>query len=290
MHALTPTPADDCRGAIRYSYTALFLLCFAYILIMSAASLFSSLPLNIFMQVLAVVVPLLLARFLPFIRVSGCDKRIGFSPKPLLTTLWLLPVFIGCVVALSLASAKLASLTGTDTTYPFGDSVVRCILVSACLPAVTEELFCRYIFLPRLSMHSRSGAIFASALFFSFMHGNFFQIPYALVAGILLGALAVGSGSILPCILFHFVNNLTSILLHFYGDTVLPQVLLYVLLGGLVVSVVCGVILRRPLWQKLREVFACDRMTGYTVLHMFTTPVVIYLVVFIASAVIERFT
>ncbi len=286
---MTKSPLQDKKDELRYSYTALFILCFAYIMIFGAASFFSSPFVTIPVKILSIVVPLLLARFMPLVRSVVVDTDIGFSPRPCLTTLWLLPLFVGTVYGLSLLSGKLATIAGVDTSYNYGTNIWLTIFSSALIPAVTEELFCRYIFLPRLSPYSESGAVFASALFFSFMHGNFFQIPYALAAGILLGALAVGCGSILPCILFHFVNNLTSILLYFYQDTVLPRVLLYVLLAGLIICALCAVLLRRRLWERLRAVFACDRMTGLAVAGIFTTPVVIYLIVFVGMALAERF-
>ncbi len=278
------------KEAVRYSYFSLFILCFAYIMVFGVASFFPRIFISIPVQLLSVVVPLLLARFVPFLRATAVDRDIRLSPRPCLTTLWLLPPFIGTVYVLSLLSGKLAAVMGVDTSHAFADNIWLCILLSAVIPAVTEELFCRYIFLPRLSHHSPSGAIFASALFFSCLHGNLYQIPYALAAGVLLGALAVATGSVLPCILFHFANNLVSILLHFYADTSLPQILLYLLLAGLVISVVCAVLMRRRLAERLRFVFTCNRMTGRVLAGIFTTPMVIYLIIFIGMAILERFS
>ncbi len=280
----------DDKTTIRYSYSSLFILCFAYIMTFALGSLFVSPWIQAGLQLSAAIIPFIVARYVPFIRSLAIDKSIGFSPRPLLTTIWLLPAFIGVVFSLSLLSGWLSDITNSSTAFDYGNSVWVSILLYALVPALTEELFCRYIFLPRLSVFSPSGAIFASALFFSLMHGNFFQMPYAFVAGILLGALAVCSRSVLPCILFHFVNNLASILIHFYGNTLLPTVLLYVLLGGLAVTVLCAVFMRRHLWERLRFAFACDRLTGITVAGIFTTPVVLYLIIFVGTALIERFT
>ncbi len=287
MHS-APTNPNDEKMLLRYSYTSLFILSFAYIMTYALASLFKNPWLVMGIQILSVVIPLLLARFVPYLRVVAKDLDIGFKPLPVLTSLWLLPVFIGLVIALSSLTTWFGSLFGASSTFHFGDNIWLCLLSSALLPALTEELFCRYIFLPRLSVYSKSGAIFASAIFFSFMHGNLFQIPYALVAGIFLGALAVCTGSVLPGIVFHLVNNVASILLHFYGGTVLPQVLLWVLVGGLVVSAVCAAILRRRIWETLRTAFACDTTTGHVVRGIFTSPIVIYLVIFIGMAIMER--
>ncbi len=283
---MKPTRAKDPSiTALRYHYFVLAFLCLVYILIIDFSSFFPSTALSVVFRLASVAAVLLLARYVPFLHAATVDREIGFSVKPCLTTLWLLIPFVGLVFASSLLSAKLAAWCGVSTAYPFGEQIWLTILVSALIPAVTEELFCRYIFLPRLSVFSRSGAIFASALFFSFLHGNLYQIPYALVAGLALGALAVGCGSVLPCILFHFVNNLTSILLHYYGDTPLPHVLLSVLIVGMIAAVIYAFIVKRRLWERLRTVFSCDRMTGHTVACLFTTPIVLLIVIFILIAI-----
>ncbi len=279
----------DLKFVIRFGYTALFILCIVYIFLSAIASLFTHWWLQLPMQLLAVALPMILARFVPFLHAADRDPEIGLSPRPLLTTIWLLPVFVGTVYVFSCLSGWLADLAGVDTSYAYGDNIWLAILLGAVIPAVCEELFCRFVFLPRLSYYSRSGAIFASAIFFSFMHGNLYQIPYALVAGVLLGALAIGCGSLLPCILFHFVNNLMSILLYFYRDTILPTVLLWVLVCGLAVSLLCAILLRRRLWERLRLVFSCDRTTGYVVAGVFTTPIVIILIFFVFGAILEMF-
>jgi len=92
----------------------------------------------------------------------------------------------------------------------------------ALAPGVCEELTFRgFVLNGVLRSHRVGGAIFISALLFAAVHLNPIQFPNALVLGLLLGLLAVRSGSILPGILFHAIHNGISVM----GghDTVLMQ-------------------------------------------------------------------
>jgi sodium transport system permease protein len=89
------------------------------------------------------------------------------------------------------------------------------ILVLALIPAVCEEFAFRGFILSGLeSGHSRRTAIVMSAIMFGFLHvllSLFQQLFNATLLGLILGLLAVRSGSILPGILFHTMNNAMAI-------------------------------------------------------------------------------
>ncbi len=55
-------------------------------------------------------------------------------------------------------------------------------------------------------------AILLSALLFSLMHLNLAQLPFAFLAGLMLGWLSYRTGSLLPSIVMHVVNNTVSCL------------------------------------------------------------------------------
>ena len=86
------------------------------------------------------------------------------------------------------------------------------IFLHALVPAFFEELLFRYIPIKALGAYSIKNALIYSSLIFAFAHCNIFQLPYAFVSGIILSALVIMTGSILPSFIVHFVNNLASIL------------------------------------------------------------------------------
>ncbi len=99
----------------------------------------------------------------------------------------------------------LASLTSE------GPGLIGTLGVLALLPAVCEEFAFRGYILSGLEQKRRvRSAIFLSALMFGFLHvllSLFQQLFNATLLGVVLGLLAMRSKSILPGILFHFLNN-----------------------------------------------------------------------------------
>jgi sodium transport system permease protein len=85
------------------------------------------------------------------------------------------------------------------------------IFVFALIPAICEEFAFRGFILSGLEHHHRTrSAILLSALMFGFDHvllSMYQQLFNATLLGIVLGLLAVRSRSILPGLVFHFLNN-----------------------------------------------------------------------------------
>ena len=139
-----------------------------------------------------------------------------------LPLLLLLPAFILAVAAISIGWGELAALFGF--TPKGGDPVeplALAIVLDAAVPAIGEEILMRGVVFSVLRPHGRSTAVIGSALLFALMHASLAQLPYAAIAGILLGMLYELSGSLLFPILFHFCSNLLSLLLMF-GAPLLP--------------------------------------------------------------------
>jgi sodium transport system permease protein len=87
--------------------------------------------------------------------------------------------------------------------------------VLALLPAICEETAFRGFILSGLEYRRRTrSAIFLSALMFGFLHvlmSLFQQLFNATLLGVVLGLLAVRSRSLVPGILFHFLNNALAV-------------------------------------------------------------------------------
>ena len=81
----------------------------------------------------------------------------------------------------------------------------------AVLPALVEEFAFRGVVLNMLRKYSDGLAVLVSGILFGLIHGNFTQIPFALVVGLILGYIAVKTNSLLPGIIIHFLNNALSV-------------------------------------------------------------------------------
>ena len=85
--------------------------------------------------------------------------------------------------------------------------------IIVCLMApVLEEVVFRGAILNALRkwLTSDTAAILLSSLLFALLHFNPAQMPHAFLIGILLAWLCLRTGSILPAIVFHWVNNITA--------------------------------------------------------------------------------
>ena len=88
------------------------------------------------------------------------------------------------------------------------------VFVFAVAPAITEELAFRGFILSGMqSLRSDWKAILLTSLLFGVAHSVLQQSIITFFVGMLLGFLAVRTGSLLPCILYHATHNALSVLL-----------------------------------------------------------------------------
>ena len=92
----------------------------------------------------------------------------------------------------------------------------------ALLAPVSEEIVMRGAVLKSLLKSSRLsswGAIAISAVLFALVHMNPVQMPHAFLIGLLLGWMYWRTGSIIPGIAYHWINNSAAVILHrFFPD------------------------------------------------------------------------
>lgn len=87
------------------------------------------------------------------------------------------------------------------------------ILVLALAPAICEELTFRGFILSGFRhIGHKWRAIVLSAFFFGVIHGILQQSMIACLVGLILGYIAVQTGSIWPCMVFHFTHNSLAVL------------------------------------------------------------------------------
>ena len=120
------------------------------------------------------------------------------------------------VIAVIFSLAALTSLLLTAmgfTNTPIEDAgILEMIAVHALAPAILEEMLFRYIPMKLLLPYSKRCCIFMSALYFSLIHANLFQMPYAFAAGLIFIVLDVALESVWPSLILHFTNNLCSVI------------------------------------------------------------------------------
>ena len=164
-----------------------------------------------------------LAFLLPFFAVILFVKRdnIPFTPTKIKTSgkaVFLTVPLIAPTLLIILFASWLSSLAfDSDVATNVSGNLILVVITAVLVPSVLEEAFFRYLPLAILTPYSKKTAIFISAFGFALVHFNPYQIAYAFVAGVIFAAVDIAFNSILPSLIFHFTNNLASVLLLRYS-------------------------------------------------------------------------
>ena len=144
--------------------------------------------------------------------------RLSFVPACILIAILLHPGFIllsNVVMFLYPASAGLDQIqVAVSTILADAPSTFAILCVIALVPAVCEEVAFRGFILSGLqTLRGKWSAIVISAAFFGIAHGILQQSIMASFVGVVLGIIAVQTGSLLPCIAYHLTHNSLPVLM-----------------------------------------------------------------------------
>lgn len=161
---------------------------------------------------------MLLGVYLFAARRSGW-AALGVRPAPWQALVVTPPLFVFGLVAAGLVSSAVARLQGGDFENPQVTALtggrpfdlptlVMVFLLVAVVVPITEELFFRGMIYPLLRRRwNPLIAIVANAAIFAAFHLIPIVFPALFVIGLLLAFLREWSGSIIPCILYHALQN-----------------------------------------------------------------------------------
>lgn len=217
-------------------------------------------------------------------RLQAKDMRI------MIPTAWspgfCLPVFLGLANFGNLLGGLLCRLFGIEqpgTLLAAGGMELFVQFLSLCLvPAVTEELFFRGALQGLLRPSGSAAAIFGTALLFGLLHLDLAQGLTAFICAVFLGWLAERSGSILPGMLLHFINNTLAFLtlyLRLYAPAAAAMAIeLFILLFF---PVFAAWLIRHARRQGFR--FSAGLRPGVDALNVFTSPAYSATVLFLVA-------
>lgn len=173
------------------------------------------------------------------------DKKHSFKETAGKPTL----LYIAIAVILQFGLLSLSSLNGlflkwlerfgytpSEIAIPSteGARVLPVIFVIAVLPACLEELFFRGILFNGLKKFGGAAAVLICAAIFSLYHQNPAQTVYQFLCGACFALIVFRSGSIVPTVISHFLNNAVIVIFYACGISEYP--------GGVVflcVSAIC---------------------------------------------------
>lgn len=217
-------------------------------------------------------------------RLQAKDMRI------MIPTAWspgfCLPVFLGLANFGNLLGGLLCRVFGIEqpgTLLAAGGMELFVQFLSLCLvPAVTEELFFHGALQGLLRPSGSAAAIFGTALLFGLLHLDLAQGLTAFICAVFLGWLAERSGSILPGMLLHFINNTLAFLtlyLRLYAPAAAAMAIeLFILLFF---PVFAAWLIQHAHRQGFR--FSAGLRPGVDALNVFTSPAYSATVLFLVA-------
>lgn len=154
--------------------------------------------------------------------------------RPWMTLLWSCVAALGCIIPSLFLQEQMPELPNiVEEQFNMIMASRWGYLAVGLLAPVAEEMVFRGAILkallnsPRLSA---AAAVCLSALLFALIHFNPAQLPHAFLVGLLLGWMYYRTGSILPSVAYHWVNN--SVAYAFYNIYPDPDVKLIDLFQG----------------------------------------------------------
>lgn len=90
-------------------------------------------------------------------------------------------------------------------------STIFTLIAVAVAPPICEELAFRGFAMGSLSDFGQGFAVLFSSIFFGMMHSGVWGILFAFMVGFLLGCIRKTSGSLVPSMVVHFLNNVYSV-------------------------------------------------------------------------------
>lgn len=104
-----------------------------------------------------------------------------------------------------------------ETPHSVG-GILLFFLSTAVVPALIEEMALRGIIMQTLRRYGDMFAVVCSALIFGLMHCNLMQIPFAFIAGIVIGYAVLVTESVWTGVIIHFLNNAFTVTVAIVDD------------------------------------------------------------------------
>ncbi|MEG2669727.1 MAG: type II CAAX endopeptidase family protein, partial [Oscillospiraceae bacterium] len=136
------------------------------------------------------------------------------------------------------------------------------IVVIALIPAVFEEFLMRGIVYGVMKKYSTFAAVVFTTVMFALLHANLSGLVGYVFLGFVLTIVLRRTGSIFATIIFHFVNNVTALVLEFFSGELgyTPVLTIWLFVGGIIAFLV-SLLLFKFVTKKPEEVGKSESST-----------------------------
>ena len=208
-----------------------------------------------------------LAFILPTAGLLLITKKDGLPPlTPRAHPSLLLPLTAPAIL-LIFGTAYLTALVifhtlGAENEVTVTGNLLTDIFTLAIAPAVLEEMLFRYLPLRLIAPYSKKTALVISSLFFALAHCSLFSIPHALIAGAVFMTADLLSGSVIPSVILHLLNNLVSVGWEYAYPTGYAHLIPIALLALSLLCVPFIIMKKEDFAKAARKIFSRDDRTS----------------------------
>lgn len=194
-------------------------------------------------------------------------KRVPLSSIPFILSSFLTFIF-GSVIILYIQRAlfrapSAPALVNSDVEV-YGVSIFLCYVL---IPAVFEELFFRSFILSEYREFKAYASILTSALFFAMLHFSFSEFLFYFFAGALLGLITYVTGSAIPSLVIHLLNNTVTVyygkaLSAFLTESSSSVILAFLLVAAFLASLIWMLYSLEELYEKRSVMYENGTLPG----------------------------
>jgi len=197
--------------------------------------------------------------------IKEAKRKLNFK-KVISWVLMALPIMYACTYIVEMLMEKMnINPTMIESALIFDNSIIGKILFFieiAILPAILEEVLFRKVMLSGARKHGTKFAIIYTAIMFGMIHMNIPQAVNAMLMGIIFAYIVVKTGTILPVMILHFINNgLSALIMMNENNITVTNIINNVYIGFVILG---AIVLGKKLLANRKE-FVLEKGNKYTI-------------------------
>lgn len=249
-----------------------------------------NISMNIFVVVCSLIMVLIVVKFVFKISISSffkIEKKsviVGVKAFPFSLLLNFIMTTIASYITYYFASFGV-TIPDADfsTNVPSTSYTIMMFSYMVIIAPIVEELVYRGLVIKFLQPYGKSVAIFFSGFIFGLMHGNLSQFMSAFLTGILFATIAVYTGSIVPTIVMHVINNFLSFIVicgSDYNIDIVIGIYYFILISVLFIGILEIFLYRKIIKKRFADNSLLSKKKRYQAI-LTSIPMLVYLLMLV---------
>ncbi len=201
---------------------------------------------SVFVVTMSITIILILAKVVFGIKLNniykfqkGQGKTIAVCFPAVMLVNLLISLVIGIITVIFSQNGIVIPEADFSISAPSAKAIFFQILYGVIAAPIVEESLYRGLAIHLLKPYGKGMAVIVSSLIFGLMHGNIAQASSGFAFAIVMGSITVMSGSLIPAIAIHMLNNLVATIPDI-SDVFGSELIMNIYLGIAIVCLLLG--------------------------------------------------